>query len=126
MFVFIMNINKTISDTRQLTEVFGTTAGSVYQCDLKECWYVDFGGKVARFDYGSLLRLKRTVENVSIEKMLLDPAKGNDFEIISLSACDHLYVLTAIEILALKELLHGTFVMLKLNHLVKDCLCRVI
>lgn len=126
MFVFIMNINKINSDTRQLTEVFGTTAGVVYQCDLEECWHVDFGGKVARFNYMSLLRLKRCLEDVSVEKMLLDPAKGNDFEIISLTACDHLYVLTAIEILAFKELLHGTFVMLKLNHLVKDCLCRVI
>ena len=126
MFVFIMNINKINSDTRQLTEVFCTTAGVVFQSDGEECWYVDFGGKVARFNYASLLRLKRTIEEVSVEKMLLDPAKGNDFEIISLSACDHLYVLSAIEILALKELLHGTFVMLKLNHLVKDCLCRVI
>ena len=126
MFVFIMNINKMTSDTRQLTEVFCTTAGVVYQSDGEECWYIDFSGKVARFNYASLLRLKRAIENISVEKMLLDPAKGNDFEIISLSAGDHFYVLSAIEILAFKELLHGAFVMLKLNHLLKDCLSRVI
>lgn len=121
-----MNINKGISESIQLTEVFRTTAGVVFQSDNEECWYVNFGGKVARFNYSSLFRLKKAVEGVSIEKMLLDPAKGNDFEIISLSAGDHFYVLSAIEILAFKELLHGAFVMLKLNHLLKDCLSRVI
>ena len=126
MFVFIMIMNKINSASLQLTEVFRTTAGVVYQCDREECWHVDFGGKVARFNYSCLVRLKKAVENISIEKMLLDPAKDNDFEIISISACDHFYVLSAIEVLAFKELLQGTFVMFKLNHLVKDCLCRVI
>lgn len=121
-----MNINKSISDCIQFTEVFRTTSGSIVQSDSEECWYVNFGGKVARLNYSSLFRLKKAVELVSVEKMLLDPARGNDFEVISWSGSDHFYLLSAMEIVAFKELLHGAFVMLKLNHLVKDCLSRVI
>lgn len=121
-----MNINKSNAATLELIEVYRTNSGVIFQSDREECWYVHFGGKIARCNYSALFRLKKAIEGVSIEKMLLDPAKGKDFEIISLSGSDHFYVLSAIEILAFKDLLHGAFVMFKLNHLVKDCLCRVI
>jgi hypothetical protein len=108
-----------------MTEVFGTNKGAIFQCDTDRCWYVDFAGKFDRFDYRNLLKLRKAVYNVDIEKTLLDSSKSPDVEIIFICACDHCYVLTLMQIIALKEILEGTFVMLELNNILHDRLQRV-
>lgn len=102
-----------------ITEVFKTTGGAIHQCDAERCWYVDFAGKVARFDYRCLLKLRKAVYHIDIEQLLLDNTKTPDVEIIFICACDHCYVLTLVQIIALKELLEGTFVMLELNRIIQ-------
>ncbi|MCX2450859.1 hypothetical protein OQX61_06185 [Pedobacter sp. PLR] len=106
-------------------EVFSTTKGSIYQSDSEYCWYVDFAGKLARFDYRNLLKLQKAVYGIDIENILLTSDKSADVEIIFICACDHCYVLSLIEIIALKELLQGAFVMLDLNHIIQDRLFRL-
>lgn len=115
----------TAPQTSTWSDVFGTQNGAVYQCDAERCWYVDFVGKVARFDYRCLLKLKKAVYNVDIEAKLLDSSKDPDVEIIFICACDHTYILTLLQIIALKEILEGTFVMLQLNNIIQDRLYRV-
>ncbi|QHS56242.1 hypothetical protein GWR56_12110 [Mucilaginibacter sp. 14171R-50] len=118
----------TLSDLQINTwaDVFSTNAGAVYQCDAERCWYIDFAGKVARFDYRCLLKLKKAVYNVDIEAKLLETTKDPDVEIIFICACDHCYILSLLQIIALKELLEGTFVMLQLNSILQDRLYRVV
>lgn len=107
-------------------EVFSTINGAIYQSDSENCWYVDFAGKLARFDYRNLLKLKKAVYKIDIEGLLLDSTKTPDLEILFICACDHCYVLSLIQIIALKELLQGTFVMLELNHIIYDRLKRIV
>lgn len=108
------------------TEVFSTKNGAIYQSDPENCWYIDFGGKLARFDYRNLLKLKKAVYHIDIEDLLLNSNKSADLEIIFICACDHCYVLSLIQIIKLKELLQGTFAMLELNHIIFDRLHRII
>jgi ABC-type protease/lipase transport system fused ATPase/permease subunit len=108
------------------TEVFNTNKGAIYQSDSENCWYIDFAGKLARFDYRNLLKLKKAVYQIDIENLLLNSTKAPDLEIIFICACDHCYVLSILEIIALKELLQGTFVMLELNHIIFDRLHRIV
>ena len=108
------------------TEVFSTKNGAVYQSDRENCWYIDFAGKLARFDYRNLLKLKKAVYNIDIEDLLLNSTKSADLEIIFICACDHCYVLSLIQIIKLKEILQGTFAMLELNHIIFDRLHRII
>lgn len=105
-------------------EVFSTANGAIYQSDSENCWYIDFAGKLARFDYRSLLKLKKAVYNIDIAGILLISDKSPDVEILFICACDHCYVLSLLEIIALKEILQGTFVMLELNHIIYNCLHR--
>jgi hypothetical protein len=107
------------------TNVFSTKQGAIYQCDEERCWYVDFAGKVAKFDYRCLLKLKKAVYHVDIEDRLLNSGKSPDVEIIFICACDHTYVLNLLQIIALKEILEGTFVMFQLNHIIQDTLYRL-
>lgn len=105
-------------------EVFSTLKGAIYQSDKESCWYVDFAGKLARFDYRNLLKLKKAVYKIDIEGIILSSDRTPDVEIVFICACDHCYVLTLVEIIALKELLQGAFVMLELNHIIYDSLYR--
>lgn len=111
--------------TPSLTEVFSTKTGTIFQSDAERCWYVDFAGKFARFDYRCLLKLRQAVYHVDIEQKLLSSDKSPDVEIIFICACDHCYILTVAQIIALKELLEGTFVMLDLNHILHDRLGHI-
>jgi hypothetical protein len=117
----------TVTDTHisEMAEVFQTTSGAIYQSDTENCWYVDFAGKTARFDYRNLIKLKKAVYNIDIEELLLKNAKSADLEIVFICACDHCYVLSIIDIINLKQLLQGTFVMLELNHIIYDRLHRL-
>lgn len=116
----------TLTNTQPIwTDVFSTKAGAIYQSDTERCWYVDFAGKVAKFDYRCLMKLKKAVYNVNIEAKLLESSKDPDVEIIFICACDHCYILSLLQIIALKDLLEGTFVMLQLNSILQDKLYRV-
>ncbi|TDQ07472.1 hypothetical protein [Pedobacter metabolipauper] len=108
------------------SEVFSTKNGAIYQSDSENCWYIDFAGKLARFDYRNLLKLQKAVYQIDIENLLLSSDKAPDLEIIFICACDHCYVLSLIQIIAIKELLQGTFVMLELNHIIYDRLHRIV
>jgi hypothetical protein len=107
-------------------EVFSTTKGAIYQSDSEGCWYIDFAGKLAKFDYRNLIKLQKAVYKIDIENILLSSSHAPDLEIIFICACDHCYVLSLIEIISLKELLQGTFVMLELNHIIFDRLQRIV
>jgi hypothetical protein len=115
----------TPQQTTQWEDVFSTKAGAIYQSDPERCWYVDFAGKVAKFDYRCLMKLKKAVYNVDIEAKLLETSKDPDVEIIFICACDHTYILTLLQIISLKEILEGTFVMLQLNQILQDRLYRI-
>ncbi len=117
--------NSAIAISSPWAEVFSTHHGSVKQCDRESCWYVNFAGKEGKFDYRSLLRLKKIIYNIDIEAILLKSSKSADLEIVFICASDQCYILDVMEIIAFKELLEGTFVMLSLNHIIQDCLYRI-
>jgi len=118
-------MEKACIDINELVNVFSNNHGAVYQSDKLNCFYIDFGGKFARFNCLSLQKLKKVVEQINIEDLLLN-TKRADFELVTFNGCEHIYLLSALEIVALKDLLHGTFTMLKLNHLISDCLYRLV
>ncbi len=117
--------NTVAAPSVEFAEVFQTNKGSVFQSDKENCWYVDFAGKLARFDYRCMMKLRKAVYGIDIESLLLNSEKTADLEIVFICACDHCYVLNLLEIIAFKELLEGTFVMLELNRIVHDRVYRL-
>lgn len=109
----------------EFVEVFQTVKGAVYQSDRQKCWYIDFAGKLARFNYKNLLKLKKAIYGIDIEALLLNSTIAPDLEIVFICACDDCYVLTLLEIIDFKQLLEGTFVMLELNRIIHDRVYRV-
>jgi hypothetical protein len=109
----------------KLIEVFSTAEGAVYQDDLAKGWVVDFGGKRCHFDYRCFLKLRDGIYRIDIEDKLLNHAAAADIEIIFICACEHTYVLTLLEVIAMRDLLEGTFVMLELNQIINNALYNV-
>ncbi len=117
--------NVVIAPSVEFVEVFQTSNGAVFQSDKENCWYIDFAGKLARFDYRSLMKLRKAVYAIDIEMILMNSEKTADLEIVFICACDHCYVLNTLQILAIRELIEGTFVMLELNRILHDRVYRL-
>lgn len=108
-----------------LEEVFRTETGCIYQSDAENCYYVAFAGKTVKFKVKCLFRLKSLLDKIDLARMASDVRRAADVEIISLCACEHCYVLTLPQIIAFRELLDGTKVMLELNSIIHERLRRV-
>jgi hypothetical protein len=121
----VQKTTEILTNTPNFEEVFTTDSGSIFQSDAEKCWYVDFAGKLARFDYRNFLKLKKAVYQIDIEAKLLSSAQTADVEIIFICACDHAYVVNLLQLIQLKELLQGTFAMLELNQIIHDRLHRI-
>ncbi|MCZ4223292.1 hypothetical protein [Pedobacter rhodius] len=118
-------MEKACININELINVYSNAQGSIYQSDKLNCFYIDFGGKFARYNCISLQKLKKVIEDIDIEALLLNTHRA-DFELVTFNGCEHIYLLSALEIVALKDLLQGTFTMFKLNHMVNDCLNRLV
>ncbi len=107
----------------ELMEVFITSKGGIYQSDRQNCLYLDFSGKTFKLSFQSLNDLKKIIDKVDLGHMctLIEHA---DIEIILLK--DNCFVLSGLQIVYLKEILHGAFTMFRLNHMIKDCLDRLV
>ena len=108
-----------------LIEVFRTDKGVIFQSDRENCLFVDFGGKIAKYSISCLQRLRSRLKMVDIHGMLSDSSHPN-FELVTISLCDHCYLLSVVDCINFLELLEGTFVMFNLNNILKDRLQRVV
>lgn len=111
-------------NSNSLEEVFSTKQGSVYQSDFENCLYLRFAGKTTPYKFSCLVRLKKVIDAINLERMMDVNHPG--IEIVFLCGAEDCFVLDIQEIIDLKELLHGTFAMFNLNNLIKDCLQRLI
>lgn len=108
-----------------MKEIFSTPHGSVYQCDQKRCFYVDFGGHLTECKFPCFFALKKLVDGIDVESMLLNSDKSSDVEVLCPCGLDRCYVLTASELLEFQELLAGARVMMQLNSILHERLYRV-
>ncbi len=108
---------------QELIEVYTTSKGAIYQSDAENCLYLTFSGKTSKLSFSSLNDLKKTIDKVDLGHMctLIEHA---DIEIILLK--DNCFVLSGIEVIYLKEILQGAFTMFSLNHIITDCLDRLV
>ena len=111
--------------SNQLKEIFSTENGHVYQCDTKRCFVIDFAGSMSEFKFPCFFSLKKLIDGIDLESMVLNPHKSSDFEIISPCGSERCYVLTLTQLLEFKELLAGARVMLQLNSILHERLYRI-
>lgn len=99
----------------ELSEIYTTSAGAVYQCDHRHRLLVCFAGEAAVLKVDAFLRLKKAIDCIDLEVMAANPERSCDFEIITVCGCERCYVLTLTELYAFKELLAGAKFNMELN-----------
>lgn len=114
-----------MQDKAELKEVYSTPSGCVYQCDKQFCFYIEFGGQVSRFNLPCFFSLKRLVDSIDLDSMILNPEKSADVEIINPCGSERIFVLTVREAIEFKDLMSGTRVMLELNSIIRERLHSV-
>ena len=106
----------------QLTDIYTSEVGAVYQCDRRNRLLVEFAGEIAVLKVDTFLRLKQAVDSVDLEQMAANPNRASDFEIVSVCGCDKCYVLTLPQLHVFKELLAEAKFVLDLNSMLHECL----
>ncbi|MBC5993511.1 hypothetical protein [Pontibacter cellulosilyticus] len=110
----------------QLTDIYTSETGAVYQCDRRNRLLVHFAGALAVLKVDAFLRLKNAVDSIDLEQMAASTDRASDFEIVSVCGCDKCYVLTLPQLYAFKELLAEAKFTLDLNSMLHECLCTQI
>ncbi|WP_299824343.1 hypothetical protein [uncultured Pontibacter sp.] len=106
----------------QLTDIYTSEAGAVYQCDRRNRLVVHFDGELAVLKVEAFLRLKKAVDSIDLEVMAASTDRATDFEIISVCGCDKIYVLALPQLCAFKALLAEAKFSLDLNSMLHECL----
>ncbi len=104
------------------TLVYQTGHASVYQCDANDSFVLCLGEERLTFSVCEFIAFRRRLQQIDLDDLVASDTP--DLEIVNLPHCDRLFVLTASEVLALRELLAGSFAMLELNSIIHRTILR--
>ncbi|QNF31970.1 hypothetical protein HUW51_04230 [Adhaeribacter swui] len=105
-----------------LIEIFRTTQGAVYQCNRRNCYWVEFAGGISPFTFSDFKLLKKQLEAININEMAQNTERTADVVILMPHRSERCFVLTLTDVLQFRELLQGAKVMIELNSLVYESL----
>lgn len=103
-------------------EVFTTAHGAVYQCNNRNCYWLEFAGGRTPLRVSDFLKFKKQIDQIDVSKLLGDCSRSADFTIVMPQYTERCFVLCVQDILRLRELLDGAKFMIELNSLVRECL----
>lgn len=113
-----------------LNELFKNEHGAVYQCSRNNCYWLDFNGEQSSFKVTDFLRFKEEVDAIDIDTLLIDSSRSADFTILMPYRCNRCFLLSALDVINLRELLAAARFMIELNSVLSVCLkarpCRVL
>jgi len=105
-----------------LDELYKTEFGAVYQCNLKNCYWLEFAGEWYPLNVSDFLFFKKEIDSIDVVSMLIDSSRHSDVVILQSYRARRCFILNALEILQLKDLLSATRFMIELNSVIQECL----
>ena len=102
--------------------VFHTKHTALHFDDSSECFEITFFGQNLNFRFCELYAFKSKIQQIDIVHLLASDTA--DIELVSLPHCNRLFALSILEILEIKELLSGAFVMFELNSIIHQRVVR--
>lgn len=104
------------------TLVFQVKGIALYQCDLTELFWLYLDQERLSFRSCELIAFRRRVQQIDWESLVASHTP--DLDIVHLPHCNRLFVFTTAQLLQLRELLAGSFVMLELNSIIHRTIVR--
>ena len=109
-----------------LIEIFRTPQGAVYQCNRRNCYWIEFAGDLSPFKVSDFRLLKKQLEAVNVAELIQNTTRTADLVILMPPRSERCFVLTVTDVLNFRELLRGAQAMLVLNSLLQECLHTLI
>ena len=105
-----------------MERIFATKNGFIEQSDRLHCYFLHFNGASYKLAPCALIALKSKLQVYNLEDLLLS---NDDFDLEIIPVCnrDRFLILNLEELIELKELINGTFVMIELNSIVAYTNC---
>lgn len=103
-------------------EVFSTAYGAVFQCNNRNCYWLEFANSRTPFRVSDFLKFKRDIDRIDVSGLLGDCSRSADLTIIMPQYTERCYLLCVQDILRLREILDGAKFMIELNSMVRECL----
>lgn len=107
---------------KYISEVFKNEHGAVYQCNVNNCYWLDFKGEQTSFKVNDFLRFKESIDQLDVEAMLVSADRSADFTLLMPFRSNRCFLLTALEVVNLRELLSAARFMIELNSVLSVCL----
>jgi|SRR5690606_28653388 hypothetical protein len=105
-----------------LDELYRTEFGAVHQCNFKNCYWLEFAGERYPLNVSDFLFFKKEIDSVDIVSMLIDSSRHSDLVVLQSYRAKRCFVLNAVELLQLKDLLSAARFMIELNSVIQECL----
>ncbi|MEL6559796.1 MAG: DUF6686 family protein [Bacteroidota bacterium] len=103
--------------------IYATKNGRIAQSDRLYSYFLTFNGIEFKLPPCSLIALKSKLLSYNLEQMILGDEDLSELELIPVCNRDRFLILNFEELVELKELINGTFVMLELNSIVSTANC---
>jgi len=110
--------------TTDNTEVFTTPNTVMFFSDSTEVFTLHFFQDTLQFRFCELMVLRRRLRTIDLTELL--DSDTPDVKILHLVHCDRMLILGIKELLELREVINGTFVMLELNSIIHTKLVRAV
>ena len=103
-------------------ELFSTSKGFSFQCDISSKIVVNFGDMQASFRIQDFLGFRRFINKIDIHSKIFDLSDESDYEFVEAPQLNIYQKLTLCELIQLRELVNGTHFAIELNSLLHELL----
>jgi len=103
-------------------ELHKTTKGFVWQCNITNRIFLEFGGITTAFKVHNFFNFKRLIDSINIIDKLYDLSDEADFDIIEAPNANQTFTLHLCDLIHLRELLSGARFALYVNSFLNEVL----
>jgi hypothetical protein len=106
---------------QHLKELYRTLNGCIYQDNQRCLLVLEWYGQRSMLKLPCYFSLRKLLNGVDLETLLVNPARAYDFEVLNPCGCERCFVLSVPEILEFQDLMNGSKVMMELNSILHEC-----
>lgn len=99
-------------------ELYSSPYGSTWQDDQSRCIWLQVGGSCVSLNAQLFLKFRKRLQAIELERMLAPVHAGDEMELISFARWEHFLLLDVMDVVAYREVVEGTMVMLELNSMI--------
>ena len=99
-------------------ELYSSPYGRSWQDNRQRCIWLQVGASCVPLSAEVFLKFRKRLRGIDLERMLAPVHAGDEMELISFARWEHFLLLNVLDVVAYRDLVEGTMVMLELNSMI--------